>query len=49
MKIARRYNKTDKSATDIYMHMVDTMDPSLNGDYPVYDDYPTISQDDDEF
>jgi hypothetical protein len=49
MKIARRYNKTDKSATDIYMNMVDTMDPALNGDYPVYDDYPaTSSHDEDE-
>ena len=22
------------------MNMVDTMDPALNGDYPVYEDYP---------
>jgi hypothetical protein len=39
-KIAKRFGKTEKSATDIYVSMTGIMNPMMSGEFPVYDDYP---------
>jgi hypothetical protein len=34
--IASRYNKTEKTATDIFVEMTGVLDPAFSGEYPVY-------------
>ena len=47
-KIAKRFGKTEKSATDIYVSMTGVMNPMVSGEFPVYDDYPPDERDEDD-
>ena len=47
-KIAKRFSKTEKSATDIYVTLTGIMNPANSGEFPVYDDYQRDERDERE-
>ena len=47
-KIAKRFGKTEKSATDVFVTMTGIMNPMMSGEFPVYDDYPPEDREEDD-